>query len=59
MVTAMTLVGYGGRASARSGANSNRQAFKGQTLTVLMHQGHTINAVEKYVGDFEKATGAT
>ena len=35
----------------------SRKAYSGTTLHVLLKEGYEIDVIQKYVGDFEKATG--
>lgn len=39
------------------GAEDPRKAFAGTTLRVLLKEGYEINVIQKYVQDFEEATG--
>jgi ABC-type glycerol-3-phosphate transport system substrate-binding protein len=61
LLVSISLVGCGGgqSASGPQGGAPDRRAFEGETLTLVLKEGYEIEAIQKYKGDFEKATGTT
>jgi ABC-type glycerol-3-phosphate transport system substrate-binding protein len=55
------LAGCGGQgtSSGPQGGPPDHHAFEGDTLKLLLKEGYEIEAIQKYKGDFEQATGTT
>src|SRR5215210_2820809 len=51
--------GGGGPSSGPQGGAPDRRAFEGETLSLVLKEGYEIEAIQKYKGDFEQATGTT
>jgi ABC-type glycerol-3-phosphate transport system substrate-binding protein len=48
-----------GTSSGPQGGPPDHHAFEGDTLKLLLKEGYEIEAIQKYKGDFEQATGTT
>lgn len=57
VATALTLAGCGSGGTSSDEPQGGRTAFEGTSLRVLLKEGYEIDAIRKFVPDFEKATG--
>jgi ABC-type glycerol-3-phosphate transport system substrate-binding protein len=54
---ALALAACGSSTGGDETPKAGREAFKGTDLKVLLKEGYEIQAIQKYVPEFEKATG--
>ncbi|MBE3584423.1 MAG: sugar ABC transporter substrate-binding protein [Limnochordaceae bacterium] len=60
LLSAVLLAGCGDGSKSNEGKQTTkdpRRAYEGTTLHVLLKEGYEINVIQKYVQEFEKATG--